>query len=60
MKNTARHKLNAASVNGILILAGLAGLLLQSWNVFVLVGVVLAVSAWCAGDIRIRGDANRR
>ena len=55
MKNTARHKLNAANVNGILILASLAGLLLQSWKVFLFVAVVLAASAFWAGDIRMEG-----
>jgi hypothetical protein len=59
MKKTARHKLNAATFNGILIVAGLAALLLQSWKAFVLVAIVLAVSAWSAGDIRIHGNSDR-
>ncbi len=59
MKRTARHKLNAAVFNGILIVAGMAALLLQSWKVFLLVAAALVVGAWWAGDIRVDGHRNR-
>jgi hypothetical protein len=49
----ARHKLNAAHFNGSLILAAIAGLVLQSWLAFIVVFVVLLVLSCYMGDIRL-------
>ena len=48
----ARHKLNAATIHGILIVAGIVAILVQSWLCFwVLVAVLLGTSLM-SGDIR--------
>jgi hypothetical protein len=49
----ARQKLNRAFVNGSLLLAGLAGWLLESWLVFLLALVVLLVGNVYASEIRL-------
>lgn len=49
---TARHKLNAAVVNGSLAIALLAGFFTGSVAVFLLVLVVLLVGAYHTGDLR--------
>ena len=46
--SSARHKLNAADINGSLIIAGLIDAIGESWNIFILVAAVLtATSALC-------------
>ena len=61
MKRTARHKLNAATLNGILIMSTIVALLFRSWLVFVLVAAAMLLTALCAGDIRLDSDqADRR
>ncbi len=60
MKHTARHKLNAAAINGCLIISGIAGLFFQSWTVFLLVGAALLLIALCSGDIRLDSDRRPR
>ncbi len=48
----ARHKLNAAYVNGTLLVAGTLGLVTQSWALFGVALVIgLALDYW-AGNIR--------
>ena len=49
---TAREKLNAASVNGSLIVAAIAGCIAESWTVFLLVAGILLMLAVHCGDIR--------
>ena len=49
---TARHKLNAASIPGILVIAGLVAALTGSWWVFLGLFAVLIATAVHAGDIR--------
>jgi hypothetical protein len=56
---SARHKLNVANVNGALIIAAFAGLVLESWLVFVVVAVVLIACAMHNGDIRRRPRPRR-
>jgi hypothetical protein len=49
----AREKLNSASLYGILVIAGLAGLLTRSWGVFFLLAAALTMGAILGGDIRL-------
>ena len=48
----AKQKLNAANVNGALIVAGVIGLITGSWPIFVLALIVLVVGSIYAGNIR--------
>ena len=48
----AKSKLNAASFNGAVALAGMAGLLTGSWAVFLALLALLTAAAVAAGDIR--------
>jgi hypothetical protein len=48
----ARNKLNVAHMNGILIVAGLAGLLTGSWLVFAVGFVILVILGVHSGGIR--------
>ena len=48
----ARNKLNAAHMNGILIVAGLAGLLSGSWLVFAVGFAILFIFGVHSGGIR--------
>lgn len=48
----ARGKLNIDHFGGSLLLAGLAGLALQSWAAFIALFVVLVVFGCIAGNIR--------
>lgn len=52
MRKTAKHKLNGAYLNGALILAGIAGLLCESFTVFLVVLVGLLISSILSGEIR--------
>ena len=49
---SAKHKLNAAAVNGAALFAVLAGGLTGSWHVFLGVLALLVVTAVVARDIR--------
>ena len=49
---SARDKLNAAYVNGILFVSGILGLATGSGIVFLLSAAVLFVTSWRSGDIR--------
>ena len=51
----ARQKINVAAVNGCLIVAGLLGLVTQSWPAFGAALLVLLALAYHAGDIRPTG-----
>jgi len=51
----ARNKLNAAYVNGAVIVAGLIGLLIQSWRIFVIALIVLLIGGLLSGGIRPQG-----
>ncbi len=58
----ARQKLNVAYFNGCLIVAGLVGLVAQSWTLFWLALVVSFGLCCHSGEIRQRpgsGQANR-
>ncbi len=48
----ARDKLNAAAIHGVLIVAGVVALFVQSWLIFWLLVVVLLATSVMAGDIR--------
>jgi hypothetical protein len=50
--SNARRKLNAASIRGVLLVAGLIAAIAQSWLVFAVVAVVLIITASHAGDLR--------
>jgi hypothetical protein len=60
MKRTARHKLNAASINGCLIIAAIVALLFKSWLVFALVAGALLLTGICTGDIRLTSSSGKR
>ena len=49
---TAKHKLNAAYLNGSLVIAGALGLMTQSFTVFFVAAAVLIVSSYATGHIR--------
>ena len=49
---TAKHKLNAACLQGAVVIAGLIGLVTQSFVIFGIALVVLLIGALMAGDIR--------
>jgi hypothetical protein len=49
---SARTKLNAAAINGALLIAALVGWLFGSWSVFLLTAGVLIAMGLHAGDIR--------
>ncbi len=48
----AKNKLNAAALNGALVVGGLVGAVTGSWTAFFLCAAVLVASAVHAGDIR--------
>jgi hypothetical protein len=52
---TARDKLNAAHVNGALVIAAVLGALTGSWLVFGVALAGLLVSSVVSGEIRPRG-----
>ena len=60
VKKTARHKLNAATINGCLIISAIVALIFKSWLVFVLVTTALLITAACAGDIRLTSGRSKR
>jgi hypothetical protein len=49
---TAKHKLNAAHVNGALMIAAVLGVLTQSWLVFLIAAAVLIATSIQDGSIR--------
>ena len=49
---SAKHKLNAAYVNGALIIAAIAGMATGSVGVFLLVAIVLIIGGMQDGSIR--------
>ena len=55
----ARTKLNAAAVNGCLLVAAIAGLAFESWAVFTSVAVLLLAGDLYMGAIR-PGSSGRR
>jgi hypothetical protein len=58
----ARQKLNVAHINGGLLIAAAAGILLESWTAFVItLAIILALAAY-AGEIRpsCRSGGTRR
>ena len=57
---SARHKLNSAYINGVLLISGVAGVLAQSWGVFFVVAGILTVTSICAGEIRLNKQTRRR
>ena len=52
---SARHKLNQAHLNGVLLIAGVAAFLFGSWQVFLLLAVLLSLGAIMGGGIRFSG-----
>ena len=50
----ARQKLNEAYVNGALIIAGIAGLVTESWTVFIIAAAVLIGASTYSGGIRTK------
>jgi hypothetical protein len=54
---SARSKLNAAYINGSLILAGVAGVVMQSFGVFLLALIALLIGNLLSGDIRSKRRA---
>ena len=55
----ARQKLNQAYVNGALVVAGVAGLVTESWAVFIIVAAVLIGVSTYSGDIRTKSGNYR-
>jgi len=58
--STARHKLNAACINGSLIIAALVGVTANSWNAFLLTAAVLTATSVLSGEIRLKQQTRRR
>jgi hypothetical protein len=58
--STARHKLNAACINGSLIIAALVGATANSWNAFILTAAVLTATSVLSGEIRLKQQTRRR
>jgi hypothetical protein len=56
---SARKKLNAAYLNGALLLAGAAGILSGSWSVFAVAFAGVVIGNIIAGSIRF-GSSNRK
>ncbi len=56
---SARTKLNVAFINGAVLLAAVAGGLMESWSVFFIALVVLVAISIFAGEIR-PSRSNRR
>ena len=50
----ARERLNAAALNGTLVVAGLVGVLSGSWLVFGLALAAGVVTSLVGGDIRLK------
>lgn len=50
----ARQKLNQAYLTGSVLVAGIAGWLMQSWMVFIFALLVLVGLSLYAGEIRMR------
>lgn len=57
---SARHKLNAAVLNGTLCIALVVGALTQSVVVFLVVLAVLLAGALHSGELRPNSDRSRR
>ncbi len=57
---SARHKLNAAVLNGAIAAALVVGLLTQSVAVFLIVLAVLLVGALHSGELRPNSARNKR
>jgi hypothetical protein len=55
--SSAHHKLNAAYIQGSLIVTGLIG---GSWNVFILVAAVLTATSALCGEIRLKRQTRQR
>ena len=53
--SNARDKLNAASIRGVILVAGVVALLLKSWSIFWLLVAILLLTSVMAGDIRLNG-----
>jgi len=51
---SARNKLNVAYFNGSLLIAGVLGLVLQSWPIFFLALIALVIGNLYTGGIRPR------
>jgi hypothetical protein len=51
----ARNKLNVAYFNGSVFVAGLLGLVIQSWPIFIASLITLVVGNLCSGGIRPKG-----
>lgn len=49
---SARNKLNAAHVNGVLFISGLLGLVTDSGALFLLAAAVLFFTGWQSGSFR--------
>ena len=49
---TARHKLNQSYFNGVLLIAGVVAFLIGSWEIFVVLLVLLTIAAILGGQIR--------
>jgi hypothetical protein len=52
---SARHKLNEAYGAGALVIAGIIGLMAQSWTVFIIAAVIALGLGVIGGSIRLRG-----
>ena len=48
----ARQKLNSAFTNGAIVVGGMAGLVFESWTVFVVAFLLLIGASIVSGDIR--------
>lgn len=51
---SARHKLNAMNFCGVLVVAGIVGLVTDSGWAFIIAALGLLIAALGSGDIRLR------
>ena len=52
--SNAKDKLNAASIRGVVLFAGVVAVLLKSWSIFWLLVAILLATSVIAGDIRFK------
>lgn len=50
---SARDKLNRAYLNGALLVAGVFGVIGQSWSIFVMAAVLLSLLSVATGEVRL-------
>jgi hypothetical protein len=58
--SNARNKLNAGTIHGILLVAGVVAFLGQSWPLFWFLVAVFMATSFMAGDLRLPPENNSK